>query len=262
MSHPIIDRLYIKNPRLRRWVTTLLEGKGEQQVELFGSKLTIDVVKEHGYLRASRLARRSSLFRDEIAVLMSLSAVLDDVDTFIDIGANVGLFSVMLSKIRQVRPLECHAFEANPDTYARLQKNAAAHGVIAHNVALSNEDGEKRFVAGAVSHVFTTVEHQSAYSLPAETMTLPCRRLDGFSFRGHALALKIDVEGQEREVLQGAEALFDRVRVVYVDGFSDHAIIDMLRARGFAFYDGRSLAPTASGKVFSLLALKQRHRVA
>ena len=69
--------------------------------------------------------------------------------------------------------------------------------------------------------------------------------------------LKIDVEGQELDVLRGAERLFSsgRVRAVYIDGCAaGRAVEEFLTRRGFSLFDGRTLEPTTGG-VFSLLAL-------
>jgi FkbM family methyltransferase len=257
MLSGLIDRWYIKNPRLRRSVTTMLEGEREVAIELLGRSLTVHSVKEHGYLRASRLATRSSVFRDEAAVLLSLAALLPTCDAFVDIGANVGLFSTTLAGLKPLCPhVRFYAFEANPDTFARLKQNAVPLGVEAHNMALSDHAGTLSFVSGAVSHVFTTTEHRSAYNLDG-AIELPCQRLDALPIAGDRVLLKIDVEGQELDVLKGATALFDagRVRAVYLDGYEDPAVASFLSDRGFLFHDGRTLAPVTP-PVFSLLAIR------
>src|SRR4051812_41726584 len=89
MLSGLIDRYYIKQPKLRRAVTTLLEGDAPRKIALLGEEFTVSPVKEHGYLRASRLAARSSVFRDEVPILLSLASILPSADAFVDIGANV-----------------------------------------------------------------------------------------------------------------------------------------------------------------------------
>jgi len=94
----LVDRFFIKQPRLRRAVTRVMEGDSDQSIEMFGTKLLVNTLKEHGYLRASRLCRKSSLLRDEIAILVNLAFVLSDNDTFVDIGANVGFYSHTMTR--------------------------------------------------------------------------------------------------------------------------------------------------------------------
>jgi hypothetical protein len=67
--------------------------------------------------------------------------------------------------------------------------------------------------------------------------------------------MKIDVENHERQVLEGATGLFDagRVKAVYLDGYADPGVPHFLVERGFALYDGLSLAP---GPATTLLAVR------
>ena len=43
-----IDRYFLKQPRLRRFVTRLLEGERERDVPLLGTPLRVHPIKEHG----------------------------------------------------------------------------------------------------------------------------------------------------------------------------------------------------------------------
>jgi len=254
----LIDRLFIKRPVIRRFVTRLLEGDRNLDLQLLGTRLRVHSVEEHGYLRAYRISRRNSLFRDELPVLINLAGILRDGDTFVDVGANVGLYCLTLARFKQIYPnVTLYAFEANAGTFSRLSENASRLGVTAHNIALSDHDGQLEFVSGAVSHVFTTAENRSDYSIAEERTLVPCKRLDEFDICGDSIVMKIDVEGQEKNVLIGAEQLFrdGRVRAVYLDGYNDRNIEGLLLDYGFRLLDGRTLQPTA-GNVFSLLAVR------
>lgn len=73
----LLDRLFIKQPKFRRAVTRLVEGDSEKQIDVCGTKLIVNTIKEHGYLRASRLCQHSSLLRDELAVIINLALLLN-----------------------------------------------------------------------------------------------------------------------------------------------------------------------------------------
>lgn len=256
----LVDRFYNKSPRIRLFISKLLFGNKDLKVKLFGTNLEINTLRESGYFRAFKLSEASSLIRDEISVLMSLSAIAGKNNTFVDVGANIGIFSSIMSQFSRLNPnFNVYAFEANPSTYERLEKNATEHGFQSFNVGVSDRECELEFVDGAVSHVFTTVENASAYNLPDRTTTVKCQRLDTFDIVGDSMILKIDVEGQELEVLEGAKAFFDnkRVKAVYLDGFSrQDRVLDFLNHYGFSFFDGKSMSKT-DGKIFSLLAVSE-----
>jgi FkbM family methyltransferase len=254
----LIDRYFVKQPKFRRLITRLLYGDREQDVDLLGTSIRIHTIKENGYLRASRMIAGSSLLRDELAILINLAALFRDGDTFVDIGANVGIYSLTLARTHRILPrTRFYAFEANPDTFSRLSVHTAKLGIQAHNVALSDHNGTLEFMAGAVSHVFTTVENKSSYNIESERVSVPCRRLDEMAIEGDSLILKIDVEGQEKSVLDGALALFQakRVKAVYLDGYKDKSIEAFLIGHGFTLLNGQTLEPTQGG-IFSLLALR------
>jgi FkbM family methyltransferase len=254
----LIDRYFIKKPLIRRFVTKLLAGDRERKVTLLAGDYVVHTVREHGLFRASRLARSCSLSRDEAPVLIHLAGVLRDGDTFLDIGANIGLFATTIARFRVLFPdLKIYAFEPNPDTARRLRANAEPLGVEVFDFALSDRNGTLEFVDGAVSNVFATVENASPYSITSERSFCECRRLEDLSIQGDSLVMKIDVEGHEWEVLQGAIGLFElsRVRALYLDDFKDARVRSFLENYKFRFFNGRTLE-AATDRTRHLLAVK------
>ena len=253
----LIDRYYVKKPLLREAVTRALTPERDEDVMLFRRRVRINTIKENGYYRASRRAQALSLFRDEAAALQNLMLFARPRMTFVDVGANVGIFSVMMASVARLYPeFDVVAFEAHPGTHARLAVNAERHGFATHNVALGTAAGQVVFVEGAVSHVTTTVPQMNAYNIPSRRFEAETRRLDSFAF-DKPLFLKIDVEGQELDVLEGARALFDagQVDAVFVDGCVDRrAARDFLADRGFILMHGLTLR--SPEEPVTLLALR------
>jgi FkbM family methyltransferase len=257
MSVPswFVDKFFVKQPRARELITRALSGSEDRTIDVFGAQMRINSLRENGYLRASRLSASSSLLRDEVPVLLSLAMLLRPGLCFVDVGANVGVFSCALARVRKLtRNVSFHAFEAHPDTFKRLAANAEPLGVTCHNFAVSDSAGTLAFVDGAVSHVFTRQEQANSYNIRSRISQVETRRLDSFSFSG-PIGMKIDVEGQELEVLNGAKGLFDAnaVAFVYIDGYRDQKVLARLQSCGMKLLDARTLEP-AREDTFALLA--------
>jgi FkbM family methyltransferase len=254
----LIDRYFLKQPPLRRFITKLFNGNRQEQVTLLAQDYQVHTVREHGFFRASKLARTCSLFRDEAPVLVHLAGLLCDGDTFLDIGANVGIFAANIASFRSVYPdLKIYAFEPNRDTASRLRANVEPLGVEVFAIALSDRSGTLEFVGGAVSNVYTTVENASSYSISEERSTCQCRRLEDLPIAGNSLVMKIDVEGQELEVLDGSLCYFraGRVKAVYLDDYKDSRVRSFLDQFGFRYFNGRTLA-AATEETRHLLAVR------
>jgi FkbM family methyltransferase len=254
----LIDRHFLKRPLVRRVITRLFSGDREESVTLLAQKYHVHTIREHGFLRAARLARTCSLFRDETPVLLHLAGLLNDGDTFLDIGANVGIFAANIASFRSIYPnLRIYAFEPNSDTALRLRANVEPLGVKVFEIALSNRSDTLEFVGGAVSNVYTTVENASSYSILKERSSCRCLRLEDLPIEGNSLVMKIDVEGQEWEVLDGSLSFFQagRVKAVYLDDYKDSRVRAFLDKCGFRCFNGRTLA-VATRETKHLLAVR------
>lgn len=253
----LYSNLVLRVPAVHATLIRLLLPDADARVELFGSALRINKRKDAGYWRAHRLARSSPLLWHETGSLLSLALLLQPGDTFVDIGANVGLYSATLSRLRHLQPsVRFYAFEANPDTARRLRAGLAGTGVEVFDVPLSDRDGTLDFVEGSTSLTFGVADaHGALHQLRGRTRALHASRLDQMAIIGSSIVMKIDVEGHELQVLGGASGLFDaqRVKAVYLDGYADPEVPAFLTERGFELFDGLTMAP---GPASSLLAVR------
>lgn len=135
--------------------------------------------------------------------------------TVIDVGANIGLHTVHFAQAARLGKVIC--FEPARATFARLLKNVAGlANVIPLNVALSDTGGLRQF--------FVTAD--DAYSGLKDTRRkevlyqewVPCFNgdtiLEPLTRGTHVDLIKIDVEGFERQVLEGMRALLTAHRPV------------------------------------------------
>ncbi|NVM20705.1 MAG: FkbM family methyltransferase [Desulfobacterales bacterium] len=230
-------------------------------IELFGAHLCVNKRREIGYLRAYKNQKSNVVFRDESASLLNLALILEPSDTFIDVGANVGLYSSVLSKLLILFPkVNFYAFEANPDTAKRLKVSLEERNINIFDFALSSKIGKLEFVGGAISGVFGAKANMSHFQIAEETIMVEAKTLDSIGINGDSIVLKIDVEGHEREVIQGGLNLFkaNRIKAVYLDGCNDKALAEFLESMGFTLFDGQTLHPVSVAE-HSLLALHQKY---
>ncbi|MFN2540608.1 MAG: FkbM family methyltransferase [Chthoniobacterales bacterium] len=248
--------LAFKYPRFRVSLTRLLIPSRDIDIELFGAPLRINTRTEIGLWRARRMVDDNVVFRDEVASLLNLALLLQPGDTFVDVGANVGLYSSILSRFRNVFPeTKFIAIEPNPETVERLRKSVGRDRVTVFGIGVSDRSTKLPFCPGITSGVFKAVDPESA----AVGITIQCERLDSLSLNGENLVVKIDVEEHEWPVLQGASGLFqkEQIKVIYLDGYSDGRVPDFLRQRDFALFDGRTLARCNGEAPRSLLGIHQ-----
>ncbi len=125
--------------------------------------------------------------------------LLRDDDQFLDIGANVGVYSILAAS-RGARVL---AMEPVPATYEQLLDNVHLNrfgAIEARNLGVGKEPGELRFSTGSgpTNHVLAHGEGD------AQSVTVPVDSLDNIAARWAPVMMKIDVEGFEANVIQGA----------------------------------------------------------
>lgn len=175
-------------------------------------------------------------FEDMAFVLHSLRPE----DLFIDVGANVGSYTVLAAGVVGAR---CICFEPAPQAYRALLDNLRLNDlesrVDARNECVADVPGEASFTADldTVNHVVADSEK------PRQAIRVPVTTLD-VALRGCApTLLKIDVEGYESAVLAGAERTLRNasLQAVLMElngsgaryGFGDRELHKHLLAEGF-----------------------------
>lgn len=173
---------------------------------------------------------------------------IPDGATIVDLGANLGIFSIYATQICR-RP-KIHVFEASPLVYPILLENIRALSgatISAHNVAVTNFEGTIAFNvdrANPFSLEATAFRDISTYANPAtfETVDVPAGRLGGYvtSFIDF---LKCDIEGAEYSALEGLLST-DRVGQAVIEfheiGRNWEAftgLMDAAASQGFAILD-------------------------
>lgn len=144
----------------------------------------------------------------ELSVLAQLAA---PGGTAVDIGANQGFFAYALSQVAR----RVEAFEPNPD-YAQFARRMLGRRAHVHTLALSNAPGRAEFVVpvsqeGIVMHLGGNLKQQAAQHPRTQRFEVEVRTLDSFALPDVRI-IKVDVEGSELDVLEGARETIARHR--------------------------------------------------
>jgi FkbM family methyltransferase len=201
--------------------------------------------------------------------------------TFVDVGANVGLFSIPAAK--KVKHGNVYAFEPATWTFERLAKNAHLNNVrnlVSLRSAVGDYTGEAilQINAPGKDGLNTIGKPTHEDSEVVNTERVPITTLDEFLIQNsisHVDVMKIDVEGAELFVFRGAAKLLgrpDAPLILYesgclTKGFSYHPVETMwlLERHGYSFFviDSRtgqiSIPPSGRAYDAMVIAVKPTH---
>lgn len=225
------------------------------------------IVKSTGRLRnlASALSRRTSSKLDcqtevdracapniyggqvpwEIPVQLCLGDLLRHGDCALDVGANIGGVAIAMSRMVGLSGT-VHAFEANPKTLARLRIDLAANNAgnvtVVPKAAWSSSGKSISFYCDNSYYAAASSVHRRDESW--QEVRVPTVSLDDYCRANRLIpkAIKLDVEGAEFDVLQGARSVLDRhspslVMEYYPPEDAHKDPLELLRSLGFIIYD-------------------------
>jgi len=169
--------------------------------------------------------------------ILALRSFVDHNTIFLDVGANIGDYSVMLmDKVKMI-----YAFEAISDTALLCKKNFLLNGLNAEQVivkAVSDNSHPKHF-----SHFGGGSPVNIQVPQGANTIEVPAITLDEFvakipKTRESNFVLKVDVEGFEHEVFNGAKKFLSEypVKAIIFELFSERVdeVIKLVQTLGFS----------------------------
>lgn len=132
--------------------------------------------------------------------------------TFVDVGAHIGEYTLIAAKVVGVTG-SVHAFEPQSSLFPVLTKNIEINGferVTLNQTAVSDRRGQIEFQVFDESSV-SSIRNQVATDKKSIIIKVPTISLDEYlsSFNLQADLIKIDVEGAEKLVFQGANQLLN-----------------------------------------------------
>lgn len=139
--------------------------------------------------------------------------------TFIDVGANIGYYTLLAAS--RVGPKgKVHAVECSRETFAILSENVRRNSlknVTIHPVAAAKERGEVKLNVSAIGlSWFNLTEQWPKVQRSGTVAAVPAIPLDEL-ISSHVDVMKVDAEGADLEVLQGASRILsDNPRIAVV----------------------------------------------
>lgn len=188
-----------------------------------------------------------------------------DTFTMIDIGANIGAFSILFAEKVKVKEFALHLFEPNPGVTSTLQENIkrlkssnASIKAVVNEFAVGEKEAVLTLKIDDQHTGLATLGESESYN---RTIDVRVISLDDY-IETHKITridfLKIDVESFEPSILSGARKTLTNLKPVlyfeysseWFDNFSDEFIVELityLSSMGYKFY-----RESLEGKLFEL----------
>ncbi len=183
----------------------------------------------------------------EPKIFSFLNKYLKDGMTYVDVGANIGVYTLFAAK--RVGRGKVFAFEPQPKTFNRLIENiqlSKLKNIIAEQAAVGEKEGEIEIVTNDKYSSVSYTKHINSDSAALNRCKII--KLDAyFEALNHIDYLKIDVEGFEFYVLKGAEQMLKTkipsiIQLELIEKFQNRSgssikmICQLLNSLGYIFF--------------------------
>ena len=169
--------------------------------------------------------------------------VLRAKDFFVDVGANSGSYTILACSAVGARGV---AFEPVPDTYQRLVANMQLNDLTEHVLCVNKGVGASSSSITFTSNSDTTNHALASNELCDNTISVDVTTLDACLSGDSPSVIKIDVEGYETPVLEGAQETLQKssLHSVILElngsgkhyGYDESRILELMFDFGFRTY--------------------------
>lgn len=167
---------------------------------------------------------------------------LREEDQFVDVGANLGHFSLLVAGILGCRVSSVEAISKTSNRFKKLVTlNSLEHLIEVHNCGVSSKAGYLHFSTNS-DVMNSVVDKEYPYAIKVPVLTI-----DTITSGKKVTCLKIDIEGYEFEALKGSTAILNdkTLKVVIVElnnsglkyDTQDSQVAQFLMQQGFLAYD-------------------------
>lgn len=191
-----------------------------------------------------KLIPKSTPNRDFTGFINHLKNLNFNISTVIDVGIAFGTPAFY----KTLPHAKFYLVEPVPHCLPVLKKLEKKIGATYFNVAAGSRDGEIDFFLHPDTSGSSTLRQWEGESFDGETITVPIKRLDSLIPESIARPslLKIDTQGNEIDVLEGAKGILDKIDIIIIEtSFHEfrkgapeiHEIIATMIKYGFRCYE-------------------------
>lgn len=127
----------------------------------------------------------------------------------IDVGANIGFYSLSLGEILKDKKCNIHCFEPNPYTFKLLQQNVKENNIsniVLNDFGLSSEEASFELTYNE-RNLGTANIYSKSKNINSKTATIQCTKFDSYCKEkgiNSVDVIKVDIEGAELDFFKGA----------------------------------------------------------
>lgn len=181
----------------------------------------------------------------EKKVLLSLMSLLREEDTVYDIGANVGVYSILLGK-KMGNSGKVFAFEPESESLKKIKENIKLNNLENINIIDKALGDSASFANLYISQTTGNFSLENIYEKEAKSESVEVVKGDDFVEKNNLPIpniVKIDVEGYEYRVLRGLKKSLEKPECriicceihvgILSEGVTEEKIIDFIKSLGF-----------------------------
>lgn len=254
--YKLIIPLEIKKPRWKMWFYEFIYSiaKFKDYNSSISWKYPIDtIITKFGIFKirvnTSDAANVSPAFerRDQNYLLRLISELLSSGKKvlFLDIGADIGSYSVLVANKFRNKSITIKSFEPIEESCTLIKENILRNNIEKHvninPIALSNENNDDAIIELNCGTPGSSTMKKGTDLGQKKQIHIKTKKLDDVLkdeiSEFDAVVCKIDVEGMEKEVILGAQNIIQSKKDIYVmvEDFIDTKIIDYLQENGWNF---------------------------
>ncbi|MGB5596433.1 MAG: FkbM family methyltransferase [Crocosphaera sp.] len=182
------------------------------------------LMKSDGNDRIASLCFFKGIYGFEKETITLFEKLLNNCKVFLDIGANIGFYSLFAALNDTDETIKIYAFEPVPVVFSRLKDNIQLNkisNIQPINTAINNYDGLVNLLIKQHDLSMPTLSRitSSSNQKSLETITVKSLKIDTFVTRNDICQvdlIKIDIEGAEAKAIEGAKDVIQRDKPIII----------------------------------------------